>query len=60
MNRSQERTAQNFRDQAEFLRALAVVVKSYNENLKAKIDMHWLMEELEDAAKECEQEAEAV
>lgn len=60
MNTSQERTAQDFRDQAEFLRALAVVVKSYNDNPRAKINMLWLIADLNDAAKECEQEAEAV
>ncbi len=45
--------------QARFLRALAEAVRAYNESDGTKIDMGWLAGELEEAAQEAEQEAEA-
>lgn len=47
----------SFKRQARFLRGLAAIVKAYNETDGFKIDMEWLADDLEAAAREAEQEA---
>ena len=48
----------DFMRQAEFLRGLSKQVRAYNDDgTKAGINMGWLIEQLNSAAKECEDEA---
>lgn len=50
----------DFLKQAAFLRGLWRKVNEYNSNYHvAKIDMSWLLNELAEAANECESEASA-
>ena len=48
----------NLRRQADFLRALAGSVYTYNASHDPKIDMAWLFNEIMEAAEECDLEAE--
>lgn len=45
--------------QAGFLHGLAKIVTAYNSTDETKIDMGWLIDLLDEAAEQCEQEAES-
>ena len=59
MNDTEMQRRADFLIQRDFLRSLALTVEAFNSTPGAKIDMHWLIDDLNDAADEAEQEANA-
>lgn len=50
---------ESLRDQAAFLRNMAQIVRLYQQNRPYLISMGWLIDSLNEAARECENEVNA-